>query len=95
MNPTKLKYVNLDVIIGLGRQCSSTTSGTPVRPRWKSVDQHASMLSTFMTWSPTASARVRSWSEKPAQHSDATRMFLDTDGNDLQRVKILDERGEL
>jgi prevent-host-death family protein len=35
-------------------------SGTPVRPRWKSVDQQRGQPCTAIRWRPRASARVRS-----------------------------------
>lgn len=41
-------------------QCSSTTSNTPVNPRWESVDQHRLTFSWCMRCSPTASVSVRS-----------------------------------
>ncbi len=41
-------------------QCSWITSGTPVRPRWKSVDQHDCERCSFIKCRPAASTSVRS-----------------------------------
>ena len=39
---------------------SSMTRDAPIRPRWKSVDQHVATLRSCITWRPTASVSVRS-----------------------------------
>jgi len=43
------EYFKLDVLIGLNPSVFIDDQWDPVRPRWKSVDQHASMPSTLMT----------------------------------------------
>lgn len=44
-------------------QSSWIASGTPVRPRWKSVDQQDATSRSFIRWRPTASVSVSRWSE--------------------------------
>lgn len=45
-------------------QCWWIARGTPVSPRWKSVDQQSAIFFRSSRSRPTASTRVRSWSEK-------------------------------
>lgn len=61
-------------IVGLRRWL--TTSGTPVIPRWKSVDQHAPTRCVSMRCRPRASAIVRSWSENLLSTSVAAACSL-------------------
>jgi len=89
------KYFKLDVIIGLKPSVFIDDQRDPGEAEME-VGRPARVDAEHLhDVEPHRIGQGQILVREPAQQADSTGMFLDTDGNDLQWMQILDERGEL